>query len=95
MFLDDLVNLALACHNDKWYDTAINFLRVARDMYKATKDTEEHEESTVKLLNRMSKDLVKIQNTMLETKRERVGPGSFIKLGPCGSGYGKVLVTML
>ena len=73
--MEDLFYIAMACMDDKWYDTAINFARAARDLYKATKDSQLHDESAVKLLDRISKDLFKIQNTMLDTKRERVGAG--------------------
>ena len=73
--MEDLFYIAMACMDDKWYDTAINFARAARDLYKATKDSLLHDESTLKLLDRISKDLFKIQNAMLDTKRERVGAG--------------------
>ena len=73
--MEDLFYIAMACMDDKWYDTAINFARAAKELHRATGDSELHEESAVKLLDRIFKDLFKIQNTMLDTKRERVGAG--------------------
>ena len=81
LYPEDLVHIAIACMDDKWYDSAIKFARAARNLYKASKDEEGHEESTIKQLNKMTKDLVKIQNAMLETKRERVGTGTSQHLG--------------
>ena len=71
--LDDLLHLTRRAFSIKWYDRAIDFLRAAFKLLPSLEGTSQYpSEKTVKRMDKMRKDLVKLNNNHLYKHKSSV-----------------------
>ena len=67
--------MATVAYREKWYDSTAKFIQASKTLSKSQPPDFTDPKEFSKMLNTMTKQIVKMQNEMFSKKRTRVGIG--------------------